>query len=62
VAKVKDRALQTATSFQMLFGLLQVVSDTFGVFFKCFAKQDRLTDVPTNCRAPAKDLGQSSRS
>jgi hypothetical protein len=27
-----------------------------------FCKQDRLTDVRTDRRAPAKDLGESSRS
>jgi hypothetical protein len=30
--------------------------------FRCFAKQDRLADVRTDCRAPAEDPGESSRS
>jgi hypothetical protein len=52
VAKVKDRALQTATGFRMLFRS----------FSDVLATQDRLTDVRTDCRAPAKALGKSSRS
>jgi len=55
VAKVKDRALRTVTGFQMLFGCFLDV-------FRCFAKQDRPSDVHIDHRAPAEDLEESSRS
>jgi hypothetical protein len=41
--------------------LLQVFG-CFSGLFQMFCKQDRLTDVCTDRRAPAKDLGKSSRS
>jgi hypothetical protein len=50
--------LRVATSFWILFGSL----DASGVLFGCFAEQDRLADVRTDCRAPAEDPGESSRS
>jgi len=37
----------------MLFGC-------FSDVFRCFAKQDRLSDVYTDHRAPAEDLEESS--
>jgi hypothetical protein len=61
VAKVKDRALQTATGFRIFYRLLRVFG-CFSGLFQMFCKQDRLTDVRTDRRAPAKDLGKSSRS
>jgi hypothetical protein len=54
--------------FRIFYGLLRVFGFfsglwmLFGVLFRCFAEQDRLTDVRTDCRAPAEDLGESSRS
>jgi hypothetical protein len=50
--------LRVATGFWILFGS----SDAFGVLFGCFTKQDRLTDICTDRRAPAEDPEESSRS
>jgi hypothetical protein len=45
-----------------VFGFFSGLWMLFEVLFRCFAEQDRLTDVRTNRRAPAEDLGESSRS
>jgi hypothetical protein len=58
---------QSFTNCYKFSDILQVAtrfSDAFQVFSKCFtnAKQDRLTDVRTDCRVLVRDFGKSSRS
>jgi len=47
--------LRVATGFRMLSG-------SFSDVFRCFAKQDKPSDVCTDHRALAEDLEESSRS